>query len=580
MPLSDAVKAQLKAQGYTDEQIAAMDAAGNTETKKDTTKPSTVTYPSVSSKTQADAKVTDIFEKLLDRSPTAGELSKWRKALIAAQKEQALKQTYKRKGTTAEQMTVGGLDAEQWLTTELSKDSTLGPEIKRLALLDPKVRQKEAAKREYDAAVKEAKGDPAKLAQLQTTTSYGIDIAGIAQRVKSAADLAGAELDEASLMQIAAEAWDTNQDQDPALLTAFINKKIKIGPTAGQYKGEAATNYEKLFEVGIDNGINIAADPRFRVQIDGWLNQINTGVPIENFKLLIRNAAAEGQPAFVKDLMRTGQDLRKIYGNYISRMSQFFDIDEQAIDLNDPLLKKVFTDKGGMPFSRFESLLRKDKRTTGSELGQATNNRQYVIDKAVELGVDLNDSDIDDIVTTANSLGIPVNSSAIEKLIRTKFNYSPDKAFGGKAGETITTLRSTAAANGVSLDKQFGGQLDSWVERVMQGESVDTFKSIIRQTAKIGMPENIGKLLDEGVDLDTVYSPYKNLMASVLEINPEGIRLDDPVLRSAITSAGETSLFDWQRQLRKDPRWQYTNNAREEVSSIALDVLRDFGFQG
>lgn len=65
MPLSDAVKAQLKAQGYTDEQIAAMDAAGNTETKKDTTKPSTVTYPSVSSKTQADAKVTDILKNYL-----------------------------------------------------------------------------------------------------------------------------------------------------------------------------------------------------------------------------------------------------------------------------------------------------------------------------------------------------------------------------------------------------------------------------------------------------------------------------------------------------------------------------------
>jgi len=580
MPFTEEYKKLLRDQGKTEAQIAQLEADADKKDEEKTTKPSTVTYPSVSSKTQADAKVTDIFEKLLDRSPTPGELSKWRKALRAAQKEQASKQTYKRKGTTAEQMTVGGLDAEQWLTTELSKDPVFGPEIKRLALLDPKVRQKEAAKREYDAAVKEAKGNLAKLAQLQTTTSYGIDIAGIAQRVKSAADLAGAELDEASLMQIAAEAWNTNQDQDPALLTAFINKKIKIGPTDGQYKGEAATNYEKLFEVGIDNGINIAADPRFRVQIDGWLNQINTGVPIENFELLIRNAAAEGQPAFVKDLMRTGQNLRKIYGNYISRMAQFFDIDEQAIDLNDPLLKKVFTDKGGMPFNQFESLLRKDKRTTGSELGQATNNRQYVIDRAVELGVDLSESDVDDIVTTATSLGIRVESSAIDKLIRTKFNYSPDKAFGGKAGETITTLRSTAAANGISLDKQFGGQLDSWVERVMQGESVDTFKSIIRQTAKIGMPENIGKLLDEGVDLDTVYSPYKNLMASVLEINPEGIRLDDPVLRSAITSAGETSLFDWQRQLRKDPRWQYTNNAREEVSNVALDVLRDFGFQG
>jgi len=580
VPLSQAVKDQLKAQGYTDEQIAAMETAGSTDNKKDTTKPSTITYPSVSSKTQADAKISDIFQDLLDRAPTSAELKAWRPRLIAAQKEQAAKQTYKRKGTTAEQMTVGGLDADQWLTTALSKDPVLGPEIKRLALLDPKVRQKQAAKREYDAAVKEAAGDPAKLAALQQNTAYGIDISGLIERVQSAADQAGAEIDEATLLEIANEAWETNQDQDPVLLTSFINKKIKVGPVAGQYKGEAATNYEKLLEVGIDNGINIATDPRFRGQIDGWLNQINTGTPIDNFKLQIRNAAAEGQPAFVKDLMRSGQDLRDVYGNYISRMAKFFNVDEQTIDLNDPLLKKVFTDKGGMPFNQFEAMLTKDSRLAGGEKGAKLNNRQYVIDRAVELGVELADSDVDDILNVALSLELGANAPEIDKLIRSKFNYTPGKAFGGKAGETIISLRSTAAANGISLDKQFGGQIDSWVERVMQGESLDTFKNIIRQTAKIGMPENVGKLLDEGVDLDTVYSPYKNLMASVLEINPEGIRLDDPVLRSAITSQGETSLYDWQRQLRKDPRWQYTNNAREEVSSITLDVLRDFGFQG
>ena len=69
-------------------------------------------------------------------------------------------------------------------------------------------------------------------------------------------------------------------------------------------------------------------------------------------------------------------------------------------------------------------------------------------------------------------------------------------------------------------------------------------------------------------------------MASVLEINPETIQLNDPVLRSGITKDGEISLYDYQRALRKDPRWQYTDNARQEVSNYALGVLRDFGFQG
>jgi hypothetical protein len=580
MAFTEDYKKLLRAQGKTEAEIAAMEAAAGGGNKTTSTKATDVSYPSVYSQTQSDAKITDIFQKLLDRDPTAAELKSWGKKLIAAQKENAARQTYKKAGTKATQTTVGGLDEDQWLTTELSKDPKYGPEIKRLASLDPKVRIKEQNKRDYEAALKEAGNNPAAIAALQSTTAYGIDIAGIKARIKSEADIAGATVDEATLQQIAEEAYNTNQDQDPVLLAKFINSKINIGAVAGQYKGEAADNYEKLFKLGIDNGINIETDPRFKGQVDGWLNEIKSGTPIENFEGIIRGAASENQPAFVQSLLKTGQNLNDIYGNYISRMADYFDIDESAIDINDPLLKKAFTEKGGMSFTQFEQLLSKDPRTKGSKKGQDVNNRQYIIDKAVEFGVDLSETDVEDILNTSIALGLSPASPAIEKLIRSKFNYQPGKAFGGKAGTTVIDLRGTAAANGIDLDKQFGGQLDGWVERVMQGESVDTFKNLIRQTAKIGMPENVAKLLDEGVDLDTVYSPYKNIMASILEINPETIRLDDPVLRSAITGQGEMTIYDYQRSLRKDPRWQYTNKAREEVSDVTLQVLRDFGLQG
>lgn len=581
MPFTDEYKKLLKSQGKTDAEIAALEAAADGKSgSSDNKKATDISYPSVYSKTQSDAKITDIFQKLLDRDPTAAELKSWGKKLIAAQKENAARQTTKRAGTKAVQTTVGGLDEDQWLTVELSKDPTYGAEIKRLSTLDPKVRIKEKNKREYETALKEAGNNPAAIAALQSTTAYGIDIAGIKARIKSQADSAGAAVDEATLQQLAEEAYNSNQDQDPALFAKFINSKIKVGPVAGQYKGEAASNYQKLFELGIDNGINIETDPRFKGQVDGWLNEINSGTPIENFEGVIRSAAAENQPAFVQSLLKTGQSLRSIYGSYLTRMAKFFNVDESTIDVNDPLLKKAFSDKGGMSFVQFEQLLSKDPRTKGTEKGNAVNNRQYIIDKAVELGVDLTESDIEDIINTAISLDLSPTSPAIEKLIRSRFNYQPGKAFGGKAGSTVIDLRGTAAANGIDLDKQFGGQLDGWVEKVLQGESIDTFKNLIRQTAKIGMPENVAKLLDEGVDLDTVYSPYKKIMASVLEINPESIRLDDPVLRSAITGQGEMTIYDYQRSLRKDPRWQYTDNAREEVSDVALNVLRDFGFQG
>ena len=94
------------------------------------------------------------------------------------------------------------------------------------------------------------------------------------------------------------------------------------------------------------------------------------------------------------------------------------------------------------------------------------------------------------------------------------------------------------------------------------------------------MPDNVKKLLAEGTDLETVYAPYRTQMAAILEVNPETINFTDPALRSAIGPNGEMPIYDFQRALRKDARWQYTNNAREDVFQSVSKVLQDFGFQG
>lgn len=141
-------------------------------------------------------------------------------------------------------------------------------------------------------------------------------------------------------------------------------------------------------------------------------------------------------------------------------------------------------------------------------------------------------------------------------------------------------LANTARANGFDLDKDFGNSAADWVKRIESGEKADAFKQLIRNNAKLGLPDKVAGLLDQGIDLETVYSPYKNAMASVLEINPATINLSDPTLRGAIGPDKEMSLYEFQKALRKDPRWQYTNNAREDVFQSVNKVLQDFGFQG
>jgi hypothetical protein len=141
----------------------------------------------------------------------------------------------------------------------------------------------------------------------------------------------------------------------------------------------------------------------------------------------------------------------------------------------------------------------------------------------------------------------------------------------------VQQLKKIAADNGVPISDQ---QLVDWSKRLAGGENADVFKTAIRGIAKMGQPDSVKNLLDQGVDLNTIYQPYKQSMATTLEINPSTITLDDPTLRAAIGPDKEMTLYDYQRALRKDPRWQYTNNARSEAADVATQVLKDFGFMG
>ena len=206
--------------------------------------------------------------------------------------------------------------------------------------------------------------------------------------------------------------------------------------------------------------------------------------------------------------------------------------------------------------------------------------QQVIADEIKKVGATLTPEEIDLISRDIYDLGYENQKAIVSQRIRAKINYKPGGIVSGEAGENLADLRKTAKANGLDLEKNFGSSIQGWLQNLAQGESVETFKQIIRSTAKLGLPEKAAALLDQGVDLDTIYSPYKRLMASVLEINPETISLDDQVLRSAIGPDKEMSLYDYQKMLKKDNRWQFTNQAKEEVSDTALRVLRDFGFQG
>jgi hypothetical protein len=138
-------------------------------------------------------------------------------------------------------------------------------------------------------------------------------------------------------------------------------------------------------------------------------------------------------------------------------------------------------------------------------------------------------------------------------------------------------LKSVANSNGISLSQN---QIDSYKSRIKGGEDVDLIKNDIRSIASLGQPDSIKKLMQNGTDLETLYSPYKRIMASSLGINPETITLDDPTLRMAIGPDKEMSTYDYKKAIRSDNRWKYSQEANDEVTDMVNQVKRDFGFMG
>ena len=442
------------------------------------------------------------------------------------------------------------------------------------------VRQRQFEKRQYERL--KAKLDPKdpdyqkKLAKLNEEDEYGRGLQDTIDAIRLAANQSGASMSEDDILTAATDlyglAFENNENRIAKKINTFISSQ-------GTLKGATGAALQQLRQTATANGFDL--ENKYAGQIDGWLQQIASGRSINDFKQLIRDDAGKTQGKYVQDLLRSGYDLDGVYGNYINLMAQTFNIDPNTIKLNDPLLQGIFTEKGGMTFSDFSAKLRSDKRFGGTPAeGGAKDLRQSIADRAVALGVPLAETDVDDIVNNALSLGLGASSALVDKLIRAKFTYSPGKAVGGAVGGALADLKRTAAANGLNFDTQFGANAQDWLAKILQGEDPNTFKNIIRQTAKLGLPDKVASLLDLGVDLDTVYGPYKNVMASVLEVNPQTIGLDDKTLRSAIGPDKEMSIYDWERYLRKDPRWQYTNNARAETSDAVAKVLQDFGFRG
>ena len=150
----------------------------------------------------------------------------------------------------------------------------------------------------------------------------------------------------------------------------------------------------------------------------------------------------------------------------------------------------------------------------------------------------------------------------------------------GPAGKYFQNIKTIAARNGINLSDAAAADYANKINASQLDEN--TVYNTVRESAASAFPQFADKI-KSGVDLKTLADPYIQSMSNILEVPDTAIDLFDPTVRSALSytnkdgTVGTKSLYDFETQLKNDPRWAYTKNARQALDNVGLQVLRNFG---
>ena len=208
--------------------------------------------------------------------------------------------------------------------------------------------------------------------------------------------------------------------------------------------------------------------------------------------------------------------------------------------------------------NKYKELQKKGLDVSKSDFGMyQTSKMRQVKDRAKTLaGVTLDDASAQKIVEDIYNGFLDNDPLAIDRLIIPYVSKSTNlygkgavTGFGGEALQIQQSLASIAKANGLSIADvlpKLGAGIagrdaeQTTIQEILSGNiDLNTILSNARQIAAQGQPEYVRKLLGSGYNLEDIYAPYKQTMASVLEISPDQIDLNDNSLRMAINDKGD-----------------------------------------
>jgi hypothetical protein len=189
-------------------------------------------------------------------------------------------------------------------------------------------------------------------------------------------------------------------------------------------------------------------------------------------------------------------------------------------------------------------------------------------------GINLDETTFNSVIQDAYDKGL--DDAQIDLQALSKFKGT----IGGETLGRVQTLEEYAKSFGMSYSPT---TLNSWSQGLVSGtNTIFDIQEKIRRDAASAYPV-FADDINKGTSVDALASAYKSSMSTILEIDADTISYNDPTFRRALQYVGADGkpalkpIWQFEAELRQDPRWDLTDNARATADSLSLKVLRDMG---
>ena len=151
---------------------------------------------------------------------------------------------------------------------------------------------------------------------------------------------------------------------------------------------------------------------------------------------------------------------------------------------------------------------------------------------------------------------------------------------GGTIGSSVSTIRNAALNYGITLDKNYLNTIQTSLLDMTDGRDTQYYLNEMRNQA-MDLYKPFAESIKQGRTLYEITNNYRTKMADLLEVDPENLSWKDMMNKVIDPTTGNARMLsDFTKQVKQDPLWQYTKNAKETYSNMAADLMKQFGFMG